>query len=170
MRLYFKKSVDFLLILSTIPCKKYCKFRTSNVKLPIETGRWLNIPKDNIICKLCDCNKIGDEFHYLFKCTDVYISNSTVICLPTHFINPNIVKFETLFSVTNINQPINICKLLNTIFERVVSLGLLGSIICFPFSMPVPMTFSYYILVCTYCALVFCLHYNFNYENKVHCC
>lgn len=53
-----------------------------NVKLPIETGRWLNIPKDNIICKLRDCNKIGDEFHYLFKCTDVYVSSSSVICLP----------------------------------------------------------------------------------------
>lgn len=78
------------MILSTILCKKYCKFRTGNVKLPIETGRWLNIPKDNIICKLCDCNKIGDEFHYLFKCTDVYVSNSRVICLPKHFkTNPN---------------------------------------------------------------------------------
>lgn len=59
MRLYLKKSLDFfLLILSIILCKKYCKFRTGNVKLLIETGRWSNIPKDNIICKLCDCNKI----------------------------------------------------------------------------------------------------------------
>lgn len=83
MRLYLKKITEFsLLILSTILCKKYCKFRTGNVKLPIETGRWLNIPKDNIICKLCDCNKIGDECHYLFKCTDVYVSNSSEICLP----------------------------------------------------------------------------------------
>lgn len=59
MRLYLKKITGFfLLILSIILCKKYCKFRTGNVKLPIETGRWSNIPKDNIICKLCDCNKI----------------------------------------------------------------------------------------------------------------
>lgn len=59
MRLYLKKITEFnLLILSTILGKKYCKFRTGNVKLPIETGRWSNIPKDNIICKLCDCNKI----------------------------------------------------------------------------------------------------------------
>ena len=49
------------------------KFRTGNAKLLIETGRWFNIPRENRICKLCACNKIGDEFHYLLKCTDVYI-------------------------------------------------------------------------------------------------
>lgn len=52
------------------------------------------------------------------------ISNSRVICLPKYFItNPNVVKFETLFNVTNKNQLTNICKLLVTIFERVSSLG-----------------------------------------------
>lgn len=123
----FKKSLDFekyLLILPIKLCKKYCNFRTGNAKLPIETGRWFNIPRENRICKLCACNEIGDEFHYLFKCTDVYISNSRVICLPKYFItNPNVVKFETLFNVTNKNQLTNICKLLVTIFERVSSLG-----------------------------------------------
>lgn len=59
MRLYLKKIIGFfLLILLIILCKKYCKFRMGNVKLLIEIGRWLNILKDNIICKLCDCNKI----------------------------------------------------------------------------------------------------------------
>lgn len=123
----FKNSLDFEKYLLTLPtqlCKKYCNFRTGNAKLPIEIGRWFNIPRENRICKLCTCNEIGDEFHYLFKCTDVYISNSRVRCLPKYFItNPNVVKFEKLFNVTNINQLTNICKLLDTIFERVSSLG-----------------------------------------------
>ena len=43
------------------------KFRTSNHNLPVETGRWKNVPFVNRICKLCN-NDVGDEFHYLFKC------------------------------------------------------------------------------------------------------
>lgn len=123
----FKNSLDFETYLLTLPtklCKKYCDFRPGNAKLPIEIGRWFYIPRENRICKLCACNEIGDEFHYLFKCTDVYISNSRIICLSNYFItNPNVVNFEKLFIVTNINQLTNICKLLDTIFESVSSLG-----------------------------------------------
>ena len=45
-----------------------CKFRCSNLKLPIETGRWRNIPKENRICHLCN-EGVGNEYHYLFVCT-----------------------------------------------------------------------------------------------------
>jgi len=44
-----------------------CKLRTSNFKLPIETGRWSNVPIHERICTLCSENKIGYEFHYLFE-------------------------------------------------------------------------------------------------------
>jgi hypothetical protein len=30
-----------------------CKFRTTNHKLPIEKGRWSNIPRENRYCELC---------------------------------------------------------------------------------------------------------------------
>lgn len=43
------------------------KLRCSNLKFPVETGRWSGIPKNERICHLCG-NGIGDEFHYLFKC------------------------------------------------------------------------------------------------------
>jgi hypothetical protein len=43
-----------------------CKLRTCNMKIPIETGRWENIPKEKILCKFCN-DGIGDEFHYLFN-------------------------------------------------------------------------------------------------------
>ena len=43
------------------------KFRTSNHKLPIETGRWSNIPRNQRICHLCE-TEIGDEYHYIMKC------------------------------------------------------------------------------------------------------
>jgi hypothetical protein len=42
-----------------------CRFRTTNNKLPIETGRWQNIPRENrkCKCKLCNRSQIGDEYH-----------------------------------------------------------------------------------------------------------
>ena len=43
------------------------KLRTSNLKIPIETGRWHNIPVNERICHKCNEN-IGDEFHYMFVC------------------------------------------------------------------------------------------------------
>lgn len=38
------------------------RFRTSHHKLPIETCRWNNIPRNQKICNLCK-NNIGDEYH-----------------------------------------------------------------------------------------------------------
>ena len=46
-----------------------CRFRTLNNNLPIESGRWQNISRENRKCHLCNSGDIGDEFHYLFKCT-----------------------------------------------------------------------------------------------------
>ena len=44
------------------------QFRVSNHKLPIERGRYENIPRDQRICKLCDSGEVEDEFHFTFKC------------------------------------------------------------------------------------------------------
>jgi hypothetical protein len=40
------------------------KLRASNLRIPIETGRWYTIPKDERFCTLCG-QSIGDEFHLL---------------------------------------------------------------------------------------------------------
>lgn len=86
-------------------CKKYYIFKTGYAKLLIETGRWFSIPRDNRICKLCACSELGDEFHYIFKGTDVCISNSRVVDIPKYFIsNPNVVEFETLLNVQDHKQ------------------------------------------------------------------
>ena len=44
-----------------------CKFRTTNHKLSIETGRWNNIDSVNRICTKCDNITIGDEYHYIME-------------------------------------------------------------------------------------------------------
>ena len=48
-----------------------CKFCCSKVKLPIQTGRWLNIPKQE---RFCEYRKtLGDEFHYCFVCKNLMV-------------------------------------------------------------------------------------------------
>ena len=41
------------------------KSRTTNHRLPVETGRWINMPYNERSCVLCNTSKIADEFHYI---------------------------------------------------------------------------------------------------------
>ena len=47
------------------------KIRTSNHKLPVEIQSWRMFFKqrEERICNVCDLGEVGDEFHYLAKCT-----------------------------------------------------------------------------------------------------
>ena len=40
------------------------RFRTSSHNLFIETGRYDNTPRQNRLCKSCNVNQIGDEYHF----------------------------------------------------------------------------------------------------------
>jgi hypothetical protein len=46
--------------------RELCKFRISNHKLKIETGRHMNIELENRLCN--HCNELEDEEHFLIKC------------------------------------------------------------------------------------------------------
>ena len=47
----------------------FSKFRCVNHKLPIEKGRFYGIAIDDNdrVCELCNTNKLGDEYHYIFN-------------------------------------------------------------------------------------------------------
>ena len=47
-------------------CTALCRFRTSNHRSAIETGRWHRppIPSNDRNCIIC--NKVGDEYHLIF--------------------------------------------------------------------------------------------------------
>ena len=46
------------------------KFRLGSHNLEIEKGRWARIPRQDRKCK--DCNVIGDEFHVIYNCKNIY--------------------------------------------------------------------------------------------------
>ena len=61
-----KDTFEFENYLYVIPkpwCVYIAKFRLSSHKLPIETGRYTNILREERLCKKCNSNSIGDEFH-----------------------------------------------------------------------------------------------------------
>ena len=44
------------------------KFRCSDHTLEIERGRHNNIPREERVCKVCDCEETETEEHFLIKC------------------------------------------------------------------------------------------------------
>ena len=51
--------------------KAYCKFRTSNHRLKVETLRHVipRIPRIERKCDLCNLNETANEYHHIFYCT-----------------------------------------------------------------------------------------------------
>ena len=44
------------------------QIRISAHKFPVDQGRYVNIPREQRYCKICNCKVIGDEYCYLFVC------------------------------------------------------------------------------------------------------
>ena len=69
--------------------------------LPIESGRYKKIPRVERLCPLCNRSEIGDEFHYLLKCTHSSLSHIRGIFLESLYsINSNFTNMscKALFS------------------------------------------------------------------------
>ena len=110
----FKKNFEIENYLTRLPEP----FRTSNLRLPIETGRWHNVPKEDRICNLCR-EQIGDEYHILFVCSNAKVVELRKKYLPNYYIvNPNSVKMEGLLSLCNTT----LYKKLSIFIKRIASL------------------------------------------------
>ena len=75
--------------------RQLASFRLSSHSLEIETGRRLNIPKENRICKCCNLNQIESEYHFLLCCP----TYSTIRNVHLGRISwPSIGKFNAIMS------------------------------------------------------------------------
>ncbi|CAC5384686.1 unnamed protein product [Mytilus coruscus] len=96
----FKKEHKFESYLNALPFdlrKALCNFRCVNHKLPIERGRFWNINREDGKCDICDCDSLGDEFHYMFVCPFFRNEHRNLLPYDT-YVKPNIEKFCTLFN------------------------------------------------------------------------
>ena len=102
----FKENLCFEKYLIKIPYNLkiwITKLRISNLKIPIETGRWRNIPVEERICNLCNEN-IGDEIHYLFICKSPELVRIRENIIPEYYTRcPNKQKLSGLLSYCNVN-------------------------------------------------------------------
>ena len=91
------------------------------MKIPIETGRWYNINKENRKCTKCSDNLIGDEFHYLFVCTNPDVVNLRTRYIPKYYLrNVSIEKMAGMLSICHTELFKNLSfflKGLNTLFS-----------------------------------------------------
>ena len=109
---------EYLNILNDNDRITYCRFRTGNHKLSIETGRWNKIERNLRYCNLCHCNEIGDEFHYTLQCSS--LANFQAQYLDTFFLHRcNILKFEKLFQLKIKNKLKKLCKFIRVITFQV---------------------------------------------------
>ena len=100
----FKQDLNFEKYLIKLDRKQYLppiKFRTSNHRLPIETGRWENVPFDDRKCQLCHKDELGDEFHYLF-CCNYFETERKRHLKPYFYKRPNIIKQKELLASDNL--------------------------------------------------------------------
>ena len=116
----FKQDLNFenyQIKLNRKHCSSLLKFRLSNHRLPVETGRWENTPLEDRKCTLCSKHDIGYEFHYLFVC-DHFISDRKKYLSLYLYKSPNIIKFEELFSSANTRKLVKLSSFVEIIMNK----------------------------------------------------
>ena len=94
-----------------------CKFKCSNHKMPIVTGRYQNIPIDDRKCTLCEQNDIGDEFHYLLECP--FFQEDRVRYIKRfYYTHPNMDKMNKLFNETSNKDMFKLSKFIYIIIQH----------------------------------------------------
>lgn len=85
------------------------KLRIANHKLPIEKGRYNNLPREDRKCNLCNSEKIGDEFHFLLECPLLNEIRTKYIS-KYYFTKPNLFKYSQLLSSQNTSKVLKLGK------------------------------------------------------------
>ena len=117
----FKKKFCFVEYLTYLPStlrQIVLKFRLSNHRLPIPQRRSLGNPRDERICTVCDNGEVGDEFHYLFNCSNENVTRNRTKYVDKYYTHhPNLPKFCSLMNMTSKSKNVKLDKFLSCIFE-----------------------------------------------------
>lgn len=87
--------------------KQLSRFRLSSHSLEIEVGRYSKTLRENRLCKLCNCNTVESEYHFMLSCP-MYRSIRNKYLRNTSW--PSKRKFITLMSSKNKTSILNCAK------------------------------------------------------------
>ena len=105
------KLEKYLLRLNKSEQINLCKFRCRNTKLPVVVLGYArqNIDYGDRLCTICNLKEVGDEYHYIMKCT--YFCNSRGKYLESNiWTNPNFDNFSKLFQSNDVGVLRNLGK------------------------------------------------------------
>ena len=116
----FKNYLKMEYYLTTLNYKEriiLTKFRCGNTMLPIISGRYSNISRNERNCILCTSGNLGDEYHYLFSCQ--YFENERTCYIDQYFLNnPTVYKMYELFNSKKISTLSHLSKFCYIIMEK----------------------------------------------------
>ena len=121
----FKETFEFEFFFEILDPKylfDFFKLRSSNQKLQIECGRWQSIERNRRLCKLCQKQEIGDEFHYIMECP-FFKCKRKLLIKQKYIQNPNMKQLKNLMTSKNRKELTNICKLIKEIDNGVCAPG-----------------------------------------------
>lgn len=73
------------------------EFRIGSPSLDCNNRRNLQFPRQDRLCRMCNRQEVGDEFHFLFQCT--LLDEIRLAYIPRFYrIRPNVFKMETLLT------------------------------------------------------------------------
>ena len=94
-----------------------CKFKCANSKIPTIVGRYTNKPLEDRTCTVCESEEIGNEYHYLFKCSK--FKDGRIKYLNYYYINnPSEHKMKQLFNESSRKQLLNLAKFVYEILQE----------------------------------------------------
>ena len=86
-----------------------CKFYTVNHKLPIETGRYTRIPRNERVCKMCNSGQLEDKFHFFFECPTLKELRNKFL-LANIYKRSNVINFGRILNIKNKITLVNVAK------------------------------------------------------------
>ena len=116
----FKQNINLESYITALPRRVFIpiiKFRTCNYKLPIETGRWHDVPYNERKCTLCNQHVLGDDFHYLMK-WGFFETERKELLRPYYYNRPNIIKFQDLLNCNSKTILTKLSKFMKVIMNK----------------------------------------------------
>ena len=109
---------DYLLKLNKNVRVPLTKLRANNNRLPIVTGRYQNISREERVCTKCNLNVIGNEYHIMLVCPNESIADLRNKYVPPYYRNnPTKRKFIMLMQSDDIKTLNSLSFFLRGVFK-----------------------------------------------------